>query len=682
MTRNAPAVESAPTTPRASRRRRPLLLALIGVLVATLLAAAAVIAIRFAVPQTEARTTVGAAGFEVQLGVLTVRGPRGVAPAGTPVVVRRSAVTPKTWPSLLRAVAAPIAPPMEIRIGSGLQPKAPIALTWRSLPATPASKALAVVAQSHQDAMDTPAALRGAHLEDLVRGPDGSATLTTSHLSWRQPAEIDRATLTQKMQQLAQSYIGARGTKPDCYQQVAEDDDSNFTIDGPTYAGYPCLGFFAGIHHASVTANSNVAWDLTAAPSGTFVDASYDSISTLIDASVMNLSTPLGGTHAFLLPGQESTFDFGSNVPSTVTATLDEAKTKALFLVWLSEKLLPDSVSKPATAMDCVLALHSGDDAGQFGCLMSATGQGEAADAVLNGLPKAAGILDAQIVKDGLSSEVTWSVARSLAPSNVDVRADPSAFVGRWQGSFKASNRPQPFSVDMVLTADGTAMSGTSRYPGIPCGAELSDGSVSEGVLAIQERITQNPNQRCLETLDLKLYARTDGTLRYTWQLPDGVFGSGELRRVDQPADAKQLWEVPSTSTQESGGQVSMDYAESLAGAIKTDPLATEQWVGCPAPVVTTYALDGAFTKLDWTFALDYEHTPLDLRTALSIAVDGRQVVAKSLKREAPVSGSLDVAGAKQLTVTTSTQDSCGSSSQGYGAFVNTWLQPAQVTGG
>lgn len=152
--------------------------------------------------------------------------------------------------------------------------------------------------------------------------------------------------------------------------------------------------------------------------------------------------------------------------------------------------------------------------------------------------------------------------------------------------------------------------------------------------------------------------------------------GTIKINQIAKPvADGPTwLWTLPHFADQQSGNEV-RDSTGSTAFPRAVDH-ATEQWVGCSGTVArTTYALDGEWSSLRWAFGVQ-EQAPEGLRVRLKLLLDGVTVADRVVRRGSPdnVMQTLDVEGRQTLVVESSTSDTCGSASLGYGAFLNTFL--------
>lgn len=140
------------------------------------------------------------------------------------------------------------------------------------------------------------------------------------------------------------------------------------------------------------------------------------------------------------------------------------------------------------------------------------------------------------------------------------------------------------------------------------------------------------------------------------------------------PAGAKWLHEVPSTGTSTSGNQDSADVVDN--GRIYEYRNSTNHWIGCDGTVAkSVFALDGQWTELSIAFGLQTA-TPDGLSAQLVISGDGTPLLSTSVSQGTVLTRRvIDVTGVTSLEVEASTQDPCGFSPEGYGAFLDTFVR-------
>lgn len=140
------------------------------------------------------------------------------------------------------------------------------------------------------------------------------------------------------------------------------------------------------------------------------------------------------------------------------------------------------------------------------------------------------------------------------------------------------------------------------------------------------------------------------------------------------PAGAQWLHEVPSTGTSSSGDEDSADVVDN--GRLYEYRNSTNQWIGCDGTVAKiVFALDGQWTELSMAFGLQTA-TPDGLSAQLVISGDGTPLLTTTVTQGTVLSRRvIDVTGVTNLEVEASTQDRCGFSPEGYGAFLDTYVR-------
>ncbi|MFC9919029.1 hypothetical protein [Agromyces binzhouensis] len=140
----------------------------------------------------------------------------------------------------------------------------------------------------------------------------------------------------------------------------------------------------------------------------------------------------------------------------------------------------------------------------------------------------------------------------------------------------------------------------------------------------------------------------------------------------EPPEGAIWLFGIPSNASESASGE--QDIA-TLPGVEGSYPFSANQWIGCGRRTSdTTYQLGGQYQSFDFGFALQ-AHTPAGLTATYTLLGDGVQLLTGQTTTGDPLTRQqLDVSGVDELRVETHTDDTCGSASKGYGAFVQGYV--------
>ncbi|MCA4995157.1 cutinase family protein [Tsukamurella tyrosinosolvens] len=124
------------------------------------------------------------------------------------------------------------------------------------------------------------------------------------------------------------------------------------------------------------------------------------------------------------------------------------------------------------------------------------------------------------------------SDSRPSNPTPQEPQTNPtSKFLGTWTGAISQPGTGRPnYSVKMTLSESAGKVVGSVAYPELGCSGAISDGSISNGVLVVQETI--NSGSGCVSTVRIEL-RESGGKLGYFVNLGPGVGGraSGTLTR-------------------------------------------------------------------------------------------------------------------------------------------------------
>ncbi|WHT22566.1 hypothetical protein N8J89_16330 [Crossiella sp. CA-258035] len=281
--------------------------------------------------------TVGADGVSLEAEGVTVRGPAGVAPAGTKLTLSKAATPAQDTTGL----AVPSGPGATLHL-DGRQPAAPLTV---SLPVTgeqPPESAPVVLTRPSGATSTT--LLPATH--DLQRR---TITAQVSHLSdfWAAFAPFNR--MVDTVGKFATDSLGITSPRPDCTGAPAKASDGT-TVDlgggdysaGATPVVWPCVRIEGQTAVVTLTANTPLPWRVSPHP-----DAKLDPPGTLevSKAIVLSAYRTLVTKHPYrdglLVPSGSVTYRFPlSALPGKITGEVDPITHLGLTLVFGIDMLL------------------------------------------------------------------------------------------------------------------------------------------------------------------------------------------------------------------------------------------------------------------------------------------------------------------------------------------------------
>ena len=137
-----------------------------------------------------------------------------------------------------------------------------------------------------------------------------------------------------------------------------------------------------------------------------------------------------------------------------------------------------------------------------------------------------------------LSACWTGAPHSAAAPNPRDELPDPPApyatVAGRWEGIGHQYDDDSDWEIVMRLhaTAPVGEPIGTIEYPSLGCSSELVRKRERAGTFTVQERLLENPEERCIDGGTIQLHRR-GRSLEWRWFDADGNEGaSSVLTRV------------------------------------------------------------------------------------------------------------------------------------------------------
>lgn len=675
------------------RRRRVGVLVAIVAAVATVAGVGGFILLHGVQPPSgrSAETSVGEGGFSVEVAGARVSAPAGVAAIGTRVRVQViDAELPPAWAEF----AEPIGATVDITLGDGLQPQRPITVDFALENAPSDDAAVFVVSEDPDSAFldhEVLGEAAGARVEDTsIAGSRASATL--DHLSWTTVVQVSGERMIEQLAFLIKQSFGTAYAQPSCTGRSASIGGYAVLLSGESSSDglWPCVAAEDEETLAlQLHSNSGVAWVISSWPQGRsrLEGGSADLVGLLQDA-LAGRQFPDDGLSAPVLPGESATMllDVGDTFENVLEVDASPSAQAEVHgpLTLLAQSLSALSALLPldwSEAVGCIV--DTNEDLAEAGAAFRTDTATQVVLSVMDcGLGQADGST-AALLRLALTALSTSAVAiekigreltgRDTARFALEYRRvgsfDPAGFdfTGTWTGPIEQGS--SDYDVTMTLEDRNGVLVGDVAYGVLGCSGSINNGVVRDQSLRLYEIIDDDPDATCVREVSIELTPVDASTVHYS--ASDGL-AVGYLTR---PGDQRvPLFTVPSTSegVGSSGELVTIDWTDETGR--EHVALATEQWVGCSVEAPVTYRLAGGYTALAWSFVLG-DHAPDDLEVTLQIELDGELVVSREVRPRRPLLGQrLDVADAREMTVTASTSSQCGSAGQGYGAFIETML--------
>lgn len=477
--------------------------------------------------QDAGTAVVGEDGFSIALDGVTVRAPAGVAPVGTTVEV---ATTAKPLPERWGGFATTLADGIDIRIGDGLQPQAPVTISYPDL--KPGSEVFVVAesADGSGDVLDQPA---GAAFE-----------VTTEHLSGFWPVLVNLSDFARDVTRSVTDMLQLTSPTPDCFVRNGRYPDLDMRIsEVRDDVVWPCLSRGVADDVAlALQSNSPLAWRTKTAPAWKATPPTAYSAANIVALSAWRTTSPNAADEVMLLPGEEVTFATTAPPASTsvgllIDPVLSQVRALALGLDFLLPAKVTDRVARSECLPDLLRsgAVSNTPSATGFAaiirCFGSAIGGGGGAlVSLLAGAPAALwaqleGALRSAFGQDDVLFTVENTDEDAVGSGDPIDRAAVEAWLGEWTGPITQSGAPE-YSVKMNLTHNGRTVVGTVEYPELACSGQLDDARLDNSLLSIEETITVRG--RCVSSVDLEL-TLLPGEIHYHFDRSGG--GDGVLRR-------------------------------------------------------------------------------------------------------------------------------------------------------
>ena len=129
----------------------------------------------------------------------------------------------------------------------------------------------------------------------------------------------------------------------------------------------------------------------------------------------------------------------------------------------------------------------------------------------------------------------TGATPPAAPPSARDELPDPPApyatVTGRWEGIGHQYDDESDWEIVMRLhaTAPIGERIGTIEYPSLGCTGELLRKRERAGTFTVQERLLENPEERCIDGGTIQFRRRTGGSLDWRWFDADGNEGASSM---------------------------------------------------------------------------------------------------------------------------------------------------------
>jgi hypothetical protein len=302
------------------------------------------------------RCVVSDTGFEIGIGSVRVSGAAGVAPPGTPVQVTLAAVTvPADFAEMIR----PVGQPVRVELGDGLQPSAPITITFDFTDVPLPSEVTAespIVVMIQSESIDY-----NAFMEGTWNPTDRTFTVITEHLSLHIPT---MPSITAFIGDFFFRLMGLRFGAPACAWQPLTTDLATYSIQPVSDASVlPCLQQTNGQIAVTVHSNTFLPWSVKSVPPVPGkVSGSLRDLGPGISAIYEEFFNALGDQRAGLMPGNAVTFRFSEAQPPTlIRLQLDPGLFLASTLLWQLQSLLSIFTWKKGLAAKVLKGFSSTD---------------------------------------------------------------------------------------------------------------------------------------------------------------------------------------------------------------------------------------------------------------------------------------------------------------------------------